>query len=62
MPIREFKCTNCEKITEKIIKNNLITPPVCECGRLTVEIISKTNFNLSGDGWYKGGFNGKGKH
>lgn len=57
MPVYEFKCEKCGKITELI---TILSEPdtiVCLCGEQAKRIISITNFILKGNGWGKDGYN-----
>lgn len=61
MPIYEYECERCQKITEKwqsISEDSLTTCPECQ-GPLK-KVISKTSFHLKGGGWFADGYsNGK---
>jgi len=60
MPIYEFKCEACEKQSEfriKISDNNPETCPECHSGPLK-KLLSKTSFQLKGEGWYVTDFRG----
>lgn len=53
MPIYEFKCFNCEKQFEIMLKFNDDFPKICpECGGEIKKLISNTSFILKGTGWY----------
>jgi putative FmdB family regulatory protein len=60
MPIYEYKCKKCGKITEKIFPiNENIDHIVCECNYMATKIISKTGiFDIKGysekNGYAKG--------
>ena len=63
MPIYEYECTQCGKITEKIIQRNSANEDEftineqCECGSDSfVKIMSSTTFKLKGGGWEKDGY------
>lgn len=63
MPIYDYKCKKCEKVQERIESiNSSKSNPICECGGETEKCVSNINFKLTGNDWYKGGFNGKGEH
>ncbi len=53
MPIYEYKCTSCGKITE--IMQKFSDKPLTKCsscnGRLS-KLISNCSFHLKGSGWY----------
>ncbi len=60
MPIYEYACENCEKITEKKLvgissDNGEIECP--ECQGKAVKIMSASAFHLKGGGWYSQGYN-----
>ncbi|MFP3982673.1 MAG: FmdB family zinc ribbon protein [Desulfurivibrionaceae bacterium] len=61
MPIYEYECEKCQKITEKwqnITEDPLTTCP--ECQGLLKKVISRTSFHLKGGGWFADGYsNGK---
>jgi putative FmdB family regulatory protein len=61
MPIYEYKCKKCGKITEAIQK--VSDPPLekCECGGKLVKIVSRNSFILKGTGWYKTDYKDKKK-
>lgn len=48
MPVYEYKCSVCSKITIHIntIDNRHTTPPCSICGEATKLIISSSNFNM----------------
>lgn len=61
MPIYEYACQNCGKITEALQK--MQDPPLTDCAicgqsRLT-KLVSKTSFQLKGSGWYATDFKDK---
>jgi len=54
MPIYEYKCNKCGKITE--VFQRITDPPIkkCElCGGKLVKLISNTSFILKGSGWFR---------
>ncbi|MDZ7642241.1 MAG: zinc ribbon domain-containing protein [Desulfurivibrio sp.] len=57
MPIYEYECQSCRKITEA--RQSLREAPLSACpecdGELT-KIISQTSFTLKGGGWYADGY------
>jgi len=55
MPLIDFKCSNCGKDREVLLKdpNGQIK---CECGILMTKQISNANFSLKGSGWFKDGY------
>jgi len=62
MPIYEYECRKCGKITEAFQK--ITDPPIekCElCGGKLVKLISNTSFILLGDGWFKSNYKNKSK-
>jgi len=57
MPIYEYICDDCKKVTEamqKITEAPLTTCPQCS-GNLR-KLVSNTSFVLKGGGWYKDGY------
>jgi putative FmdB family regulatory protein len=60
MPIYEFKCDVCGKVTERISKvdYDMISCPDCDFG-MARRIISKTSFRLNGGGWAKDNYSRK---
>ena len=60
MPIYEYQCIACEKITEAMQKFSDEPLTVCpECGGQLKKLISNTSFVLKGTGWYKTDYAGK---
>ncbi|TBV81482.1 MAG: zinc ribbon domain-containing protein [Desulfobulbaceae bacterium] len=59
MPIYEYKCQSCQKITEA--RQSIVDTPLATCshcqGRLN-KVISQTSFQLKGGGWYSDGYCG----
>ena len=61
MPIYEYECRSCQKITE--VKQSLSDPPLstCEiCGGEVSKIISQSSFRLKGGGWFADGYSNSG--
>ncbi len=61
MPIYEFKCQSCGKITEAWQKVSDPYPtecPHCKTGKLE-KLMSSTGFTLKGGGWYVTDFKNK---
>jgi putative FmdB family regulatory protein len=58
MPIYEYKCKNCDLITEAFlsIKEKTDTYPCKECNTEAIKIISRSSFTLKGGGWYADGY------
>lgn len=54
MPIYEYRCTQCERVTDVLQLRLNAAPPKCKsCGSAEVErLISRTSFQLKGSGWY----------
>ncbi|MDY6821148.1 MAG: zinc ribbon domain-containing protein [Deferribacterota bacterium] len=54
MPIYEYKCTKCGKVSSflKSINSDEKTEVCTECGGKSVRIISLSSFILKGSGWY----------
>ncbi len=60
MPIYEYECTNCGKMTEAI--QRFSDPPLAVCSRCGGELhklISMSTFHLKGSGWYVTDYAGK---
>ena len=68
MPLYEYECTKCGHKFEKIVKFDSPNP-ICiialptehekmleRCDGETKKLISKSNFQLKGEGWYKDGY------
>lgn len=55
MPIYEYICNKCNTRTEKLEKINEKNETICpSCKENSLKkIISISNFNLKGSGWYK---------
>jgi putative FmdB family regulatory protein len=61
MPLYEFRCGECAKVSEFQLKMSDPSPttcPVCGQGTLT-KIMSLPAFQLKGSGWYKDSYDGK---
>ena len=60
MPIYEYECTKCGKITEIIQKFSDSPLQDCpQCGRGVDRLISRSAFHLKGTGWYETDFKAK---
>jgi len=61
MPIYEYACEKCGKVTEKLVSisadNGEIECP--ECDGKAAKIMSATAFHLKGGGWYSQGYDSK---
>lgn len=55
MPIYEYQCSKCQKVTEVWQKVSDPAPKTCKhCGgKKLKKIVSQTAFQLKGSGWYK---------
>ncbi len=60
MPIYEYQCAACSKVTEMLQKFSDPAPSKCEaCGGGPLQkLISQTSFVLNGTGWYVTDFRG----
>jgi putative FmdB family regulatory protein len=60
MPIYEYKCAACGKVTEMLQKFSDPAPSKCEaCGSGPLDkLMSQTSFVLQGTGWYVTDFKG----
>ena len=58
MPIYEYVCMTCGQEFEFLMKSTDKQKLICpECAESTLKKkISKTNFVLNGDGWFKDGY------
>jgi putative FmdB family regulatory protein len=59
VPIYEYRCAKCDRVTEAL--QRVSDPPLkrCEhCGGKLAKIISRTSFQLKGGGWYAQGYGG----
>ncbi len=62
MPIYEYKCLGCEKHSERMQKISDAPLVVCEdCGGKLEKQVSRSGFQLKGDGWYVTDYPGKKK-
>ncbi|HSI05105.1 MAG: FmdB family zinc ribbon protein [Myxococcota bacterium] len=54
MPIYEYECKKCHKMTEVMQRMSDPGPAKCpHCGSKRIErVMSQTSFQLKGDGWY----------
>lgn len=53
MPIYEYECVNCGKITEAMQKFSDAPLTICpSCGGSLRKLISLSTFHLKGTGWY----------
>ena len=54
MPIYEYECKKCHKLTEVMQKMSDPGPAKCpKCGSKRIErVMSQTSFQLKGEGWY----------
>ena len=58
MPIYEFRCTECDEVSEEMLsfkdKTKTIKCPICN--NESKRIMSLGSFHLKGSGWYKDGY------
>ena len=59
MPIYEYQCRKCKKITEQIQGYHDPGPHCPSCGGKTDKVMSESSFQLKGSGWYKTDYAGK---
>ena len=60
MPIYEYECSSCHKISEAVQKFS--DAPLRSCGHCQGELrklISRSTFHLKGSGWYVTDYSGK---
>ena len=51
MPLYEFGCEKCKTVKEVLQKYDDPAPSCSECSGETRRLISRTSFELKGDGW-----------
>ena len=56
MPLYEYKCDQCNEVTESIENWNTKEINCLVCNNIAHRIISLSNFELKGSGWYKDGY------
>ena len=58
MPLYEFSCSKCGKVTEQWFNFMMVPEQIrCpDCHEPAKRIISKTSFKLNGEGWAKDGY------
>lgn len=59
MPLFDYKCTECETVTEVLQGHDdeeLIQCPECDGTDSMERLISPSSFILKGGGWYKDGY------
>lgn len=62
MPIYEYRCTACERVTEVIQRMGARGPRKCEyCDGKMEKLISRTSFMLKGGGWFAEGYGNGGR-
>lgn len=62
MPIYEYRCTKCEKVTEALQKMGARALRKCpHCGGRMEKMVSRTGFQLKGGGWFSEGYGSGGK-
>lgn len=60
MPIYEYQCAACGRITEKVQKFSEEPLTTCpQCGGSLSKLISTCSFHLKGSGWYVTDYSGK---
>jgi len=61
MPIYEFRCKDCGKVSEFQMKMSDPNPQICPtCGHPALaKIMSLPSFQLKGGGWYSDAYDGK---
>ena len=53
MPLRDYKCTKCERFYLDVLEKKDEHMEVCDCGGLVERLISLSNFELNGERWAK---------
>jgi len=61
MPIYEYQCDKCDKISEILQLSSDELPHKCTCGGGLHKIISQSTFRLKGTGWYATDYKNKKK-
>jgi putative FmdB family regulatory protein len=59
MPLFDFKCTACEKVTEILVKRDEPLPttcPHCKAENALRKELSAPSIELKGSGWYRDGY------
>lgn len=60
MPIYEYQCSSCHRVTEILQKMSESPLEVCpECGGKVSKLMSMNTFHLKGSGWYVTDYSGK---
>jgi len=59
MPLYDFKCIVCDRVTEQRQKYDDPFPSCEACGNSTERLISSAHFILKGGGWFKDGYDKK---
>ena len=53
MPIYEYQCPSCSTLFEELVSSvDKTVVPCTHCGKEAHRVMSKTTFQLKGDGWY----------
>jgi putative FmdB family regulatory protein len=61
MPIYEYECLKCQKVTEAIQKFSDAPLSVCpRCSGEMKKLVSSSSFHLKGGGWYADGYSNSG--
>lgn len=58
MPLYEYRCEECGYQFERLMKMDSKNPDCPECNSEVKKLISASNFELKGTGWYKTDFKG----
>jgi len=61
MPVYEYQCRKCEKITElnQLMAEKDNCPPCATCESETFKVITQMQFKLKGGGWAQEGYSNK---
>ena len=57
MPLYEFYCKHCQEEQEKLQAYEAPAPECCK--KPMTKLVSRTNFTLKGEGWYRDGYQSK---
>lgn len=61
MPVYEFECESCGRVTEELVRMDTKSIKCPECAHKAKKIMSICGFELKGGGWYADGYASKKK-
>jgi putative FmdB family regulatory protein len=53
MPLYEYECAQCAKVTEVLQRHHDAAPCCPDCQMMMKKQVSRSSFSLKGAGWYK---------